>query len=129
MYTHISNIVDNCCLLTPKPIHLFVFFCHISSASIWFLLTGTKFSNPQSCFLLTGTWNFENSVRFHINRNRNSGKVPEFGFLILFRSSPSGGSVCANIIDTKGCQKSTYFDRRCGKYVQNIIVSIYYCMI
>ena len=45
------------------------------------------------------------SFGFFINRNRNSDKVPELGFLILFWSSSSGGSVCANIIDTKGCQK------------------------
>ena len=93
-------------------------------------------------FLIDRNWNFERSFRFLINRNWNSGKVPEFGFLIRFRSSSSGGSVCANIIDTKGCQKykgiSTYCDRRFTKmnsvsgfpkHVQNIIVSIYFWMI
>ena len=39
-------------------------------------------------FLIDGNWNFEKSCRFLINWNRNYGKVPEFRFLIRFRSSP-----------------------------------------
>ena len=128
MYTHIFKIVDNCCLWTSKPINLFVFI-----AIFYLPLSGSYWPEPD--FQIPNPVSYRpeygilKSFRFLINRNQNSEKVPEFGFLIQFRSFSSDGSVCANIIDTKGCQKSTYFDRRCGKYVQNIIVSIYYCMI
>ena len=136
-----SKIVDNCCLWTYKPINLFVFF-----AIFYLPLSGSYWPEPDFQIPNLVSYRPEHGIlksfRFLINQNRNSSKVLEFGFFIWFRSSSSGGSVCANIIDTKGCQKykgiSTYCDRRFTKmnsvsgfpkHVQNIIVSIYFWMI
>ena len=86
MNTHMSNIVDNCCICTHKPIDLFVFLPYFICLNSVLINRNRILKSPIQ-FLINWNWNFEKSVRFIIKRNRNSGKVLEFWFLLRFRSS------------------------------------------